>query len=156
MGKSFVIDTAPCKCKYGTTPGKLKVNSHKLVVMNHGDGKMATSLELQNAFYPPGFGSCKRYSPYIKPCVPNVIKWSNLFDHMRLPGNAHPLLSDSKGTCALGGPDCIEILSDGQIEVPGPRHVKNATAEHQQELDPAGDLSTTGKYDKATVQKAKL
>jgi hypothetical protein len=65
---------------------------------------------------------------------------------MRLPGKAYPLMPDSKATCALSGVECIDITFHGQIEIPGPLHLKNATAEHSQELDPAGDLCEEEKY----------
>jgi hypothetical protein len=140
MGKNFIIDTAVCICKFGTAPGRLKVSSHRLATLNHGDKKMATSNELQNTFYPPAFGTCTYNSPYTRPCAPAIVKWSNVYKGMRLPGNAYPLMPDSKATCAMSGIECIDITFHGQLEIPGPLHVKNATAEHQTELDPAGEL----------------
>jgi hypothetical protein len=138
MGKNFIIDTAVCICKFGTAPGRLKVNSHQLVTLNHGDKKMATSNELQNTFYPPAFGSCTRNSPFTHPCEPVIVRWSNVYKGMRLPGNAYPLMPDSKATCAASGVECIEITFHGQIDIPIPPHMKNATAEHLADLDPAG------------------
>jgi hypothetical protein len=151
MGKHFIIDTALCMCKFGTAPGRLKVNSHKLMVLNHGDKKIATSLELQNAFYPPGFGTCTCNSPFTRPCVPSIIQWSNVYKRMRLPGNAYPLMPDSKAACAICGAECIDITFHGQMELLGALHIKNATAEHQSDLDPAGRLSQEEEYN-ITVQ----
>jgi len=152
MGKQFIIDTAVCMCKFGTSPGMLKVNSHNLVILNHNNRKIATSRELMNTFYPPGFGTCKSSSPYTKPCVPNIINWSNVYKGMRVQRNSYPLMPDSKATCAISGVECIDIMFHGQIEIPGPLHIKNATGEHQQELDPAGSLKQEEEI-KITVQK---
>jgi hypothetical protein len=138
MEKNFIIDSAICMCKFGTAPGRLKVNSHRLVVLNHSDKKIATSNELQNTFYPPAFGTCTYNSPYTKPCAPVIVKWSNVYKGMRLPGNACPLMPDSKATCSMSGVECIEITFHGQIDVPTPPHVKNATEEHRSDLDPMG------------------
>jgi hypothetical protein len=141
MKKYFITDGAPCICKFGTAPGMLKVNSHRLMVINHADKKIATSQELQNTFYPPAFGSCTFYSPFIRPCSPVVIQWSDFYKKMRIQGNAYPLMPESKATCAVCGAPCIDITFHGQIEIPGPLHIKNATTEHQTDLDPAGSLS---------------
>lgn len=141
MGKNFIIDSAVCMCKFGTAPGRLKANSHRLMVLNHGNSRIATSNELQNTFYPPAFGACTCNSPYTRPCAPVIVKWSNVYRGMRLPGNAYPLMPDSKATCSMSGVECIEITFHGQMEIPGALHVKNATAQHQSELDPAGRLN---------------
>ena len=53
MGKKFIADGAPCMCKFGSAPGRLKVVSHQLIRINHSDKKIATSAELGNPFYPP-------------------------------------------------------------------------------------------------------
>jgi len=150
MEKQFIIDTAVCVCKFGTTPGRLKVNSHNLVVMNHGNRKIATSRDLQNTFYPPGFGSCSYGGK--RPCSPMVTQWSNVYKGMRLPGNAYPLMPDSKATCSVSNTPCIDITFHGQIEIPGPLQIQNATAEHQSDLDPAGRLSQEEEID-ITVQQ---
>lgn len=140
MGKLFINDGAECRCKFGSAPGKLKVSSQNKLIINAGN-KIATSKELQNTFYPPAFGTCNYNSPFTKKCCPSVIKWSSLYKSMRLPGNAYPLLPESKATCAIAGTECIEITDPGQIEVLGESHTKNATAEHQGELDPVGNIN---------------
>lgn len=139
MGKLFIIDGAQCICKFGTAPGLLKVNSHQLLVVNHNSRKIATSQELQNTFYPPAFTSCTYNSPYIKACMPAIIQWTDFYKKMRVNGNAYPLLPESKATCAVCGVPCIEIVNHGQIEIPLPANSKNATIEHQTDMDPSGD-----------------
>ena len=150
MKKNFIIDTAVCMCKFGTVPGRLKVSSHKLVVLNHGSKKIATSRDLQNTFYPPGFGACN--FGQTRPCSPMVTQWLNVYKGMRLPGKAYPLMPDSKATCAVSNVSCIDIIFHGQIAVPGPLHIKNATAEHQSDLDPVGRLNQEELVD-ITVQQ---
>jgi hypothetical protein len=136
MGKHYIVDGAKCTCKFGASPGMLKASSQKKVVINAGR-RMATSKELQNTFYPPGFGQCN-FSWPPKPCAPMITQWLNVFRFMRLPGGAFPLMPDSKGICAVSGTPCVEITDHGQIEIPGAAHAKNATAEHQSDLDPGG------------------
>jgi hypothetical protein len=136
MGKHYIIDGAICACKFGTAPGMLKVNSQQKVVLN-ANKKMATSKELQNTFYPPAFGTCK-FSYPSKPCAPAITQWLSVYQSMRLPGGAFPLMPDSKGICVVSGSPCVEFTKDGQIEIPGASHAKNATAEHQSDLDPVG------------------
>jgi hypothetical protein len=154
MKKHFIIDTAVCMCKFGTVTGLLKVISHNLMVLNHSNSKIATTMELGSPFYPPMFGVCKANWPP-RPCVPNIIKWSNPFKKMRLQGNAYPLMPDSKATCAMCGAECIDIMFHGQLEIPGPLHIQNATAEHQSELDPTSNLSQEEDYN-ITVQQITL
>lgn len=146
MGKLFIADQALCMCKFGTAPGKLKVSSQKRMFIN-ANKKIATSMELNNCFYPPGFLMCNfSYPP--QPCKVMVIRWSNLFTKMRVNGNAYPLMPDSKAVCALCGMECIEIVNEGQIEILGPSHTKNATAEHQADLDPVGEPMALGEQEK--------
>jgi hypothetical protein len=59
-------------------------------------------------------------------------------------------MPDSKGICAVSGIPCVEITADGQVEIPGVSHAKNATVEHQSDLDTAGNhlgLSETNEAD---------
>jgi hypothetical protein len=57
---------------------------------------------------------------------------------MRLPGNAYPLMPDSKATCALSGVECIDITFHGQMNMPLPPGMKSSTEEHRSDLDPMG------------------
>ena len=149
MGKKFIADGAPCMCKFGSAPGRLKVVSHQLIRINHSDKKIATSTELGNPFYPPAFGVCKASWPS-RPCVPAIVKWDHVYDHMRINRCSHPLLPESKGTCAACGTPCIDILDHGQIEELGRLQLRNASMEHQHDLNPVGEIKEE-KYD-ITVQ----
>lgn len=148
MGKLFIVDQAECICKYGTAPAKLKVSSHGLMFIN-ANKKIATSMDLENCFYPPAFATCKYSSPS-RPCKVMVTKWSNLYEKLRVAGNAYPLMPDSKATCAVAGKECIEIAKEGQIEILGKSQTKNTT-EHQADLDPMGDPMALGDEQKIIV-----
>jgi len=149
MGKLFITDQAQCMCKFGSSPGKLKVGSHELMFIN-ANKKIATSMDLNECFYPPGFGSCN-FSYPSRPCKVMVTKWSDLYEKMRVKGNAYPLLPESKATCQVAGKECIEITDEGQIEILGASHTKNATAEHQADLDPTGEPMALGEKGKISA-----
>ena len=55
MGKEFITDGAPYMCKYGSTPGRLMVISHQIMVINHSNKKIGTSMELGSPFYPDNY-----------------------------------------------------------------------------------------------------
>ena len=135
MSKEYAVEGAICMCKFGTTPGRLKVTDNNLLYMN---GKLtATTLTLGNVFQPPGFGACNAGFPS-RPCVPNVVQWSGFYDGMRVNGNTFPLTDSSKGTCVLGCPACIDFQTSGQIPIPGLPQIQNASLEHQFDIDPLG------------------
>lgn len=145
MGKLFITDKAKCMCKFGTAPGLLKVVGHELLYINK-NRKMATSKDLKECFYPPGFATCK-YSYPPRPCKVMVVKWTNPYKKMRVNRDAYPLMPDSKAVCAVAGSECIEIINEGQVEILGAAHANNATAEHQGDLDPMGDIGVLDKID---------
>ena len=151
MGKKFIADGAPCMCKFGTAPGRLKVISHQIMVINHSQKKIATSMELGSPFYPPMFAVCRANWPP-RPCSPAVIKWDNYYKGMRNNLLSNPLLPESKATCSVGGSQCIEIIHHGQFEMLGFPHLQSATAEHCADLDPVGSLSEVDKIE-ITVQQ---
>lgn len=138
MAKEFIVDGAPCMCKHGASPGKLKVSDNSFFMMN-GSKLSATTMTLGNAMYPPAFGVCKINPAVPKPCVPAITKWSGQFSGLKTSSGGYPLTDESKGTCGSGTPDCIQFMQTGQIPVPGPKQLAKATAEHQGELDPMGE-----------------
>lgn len=140
MGKLFITDQALCICKFGAAPGKLKVSRQNTVFIN-ANKKIATSLELGDCFYPPGFTVCN-FSYPSRPCKAIVTQWSGLFEKLRIAGGGYPLLPDSKAVCTISGSPCIEITFEGQVEMPGAPQAKNATSEHGNDLNPAGDSSS--------------
>jgi hypothetical protein len=95
-------------------------------------------MTLGNVFEAPGFGKCNVNPFFPKPCMPAVTEWSGAFKGLVTSYGGNPLTEESKGTCSQGCPGCIEIVQTGQVAIPGMRHVRRATAEHQGELDCAG------------------
>jgi hypothetical protein len=152
--KYYIVEGAQCTCKFGSAPGILLVNSQQKILLN-ANKKVATSNELQNTFQPPGFGTCK-FSYPSRPCAPVITQWMNVYQSMRLPGGAFPLMPDSKGTCAVCGSPCVEISDHGQVEIAGDSHVKNATAEHQTDLDTAGSTSGLPESDENDFDKVEF
>jgi hypothetical protein len=151
MSKNFIVDGAPCTCKYGTVPGLLKVISHQIMVVNHGNRKIATSMELGAPFYPPMFGVCKSTWPP-RQCSPAITQWDDVYKGMRINLLSNPLLPDSKATCSAGCPRCIDIVNHGQFQLLGLPHLQGATAEHQSELDPTGSLNEEERINISVIQ----
>lgn len=136
MGKEYIVQTAMCMCKFGAAPGILKVTDNKGVYMN---GKLtATTMTLGNVFNPPGFGVCKINPMFPKPCAPAITQWTGFYDGMTVNGNSNPLTDSSQGTCASGCPNCITFQMTGQISVPGLAQMKQASAVHQNDINPMG------------------
>lgn len=137
MADRFIVEGAFCTCKFGTTPARLLV-----LVPNHthmNGGKMiADTLNLGNVFYSPGFTMCNSTNPP-KPCIPAVTQWSGAFDKIKFNRTASPLLPSSKGSCALGCPNCIEFINEGQIAILGIEQIKQVASEFLGDMDPLGE-----------------
>jgi hypothetical protein len=140
MPKEFLVEGALCMCKFGASPGKLKVTDNTFFKAN-GNKLIATSQTLGNVFDPPGFGVCKVSPMTPKPCVPAIVQWSGFFPRLKMMTGAQPLTDESKGTCGSGIPECIEFSMTGQLPVPGVKDMQEATSEHQTELDPTGEAT---------------
>ena len=46
------------------------------------------------------------------------------------------MLEDSKATCSMGTPDCIEIINHGQIAEPSVQNFKRANPDVQNKINP--------------------
>lgn len=136
-GKEYIVDGAICICKYGTAPGRIKVENQRSAYMNSGK-PTATTLTLGNVFYPPAFAICKASWPP-RPCTPAVTLWQNAYMKLEIETGGYALTDQSKGTCAAGGPMCIDIVQTGQIPLPGSGQMLSATAALQSEMDPLGE-----------------
>lgn len=136
MNDKFIVEGAWCTCKFGSTPAQLLVLSPDHAHMN-GEKRIADTMNLGNVFQAPGFTMCNVTHPP-KPCVPALTRWDDAFDKIKINRAAFPLLPGSKGTCASGCPRCIEFINEGQIPMPGIGLMKQAAAEFQGDLDPAG------------------
>ena len=138
MAKEFIVEGAICQCKFGTTPGMLKIIDQQFAHIN-GQKLIATTMNLGNVFQPPGFTKCNINPIFPKPCVPAVTQWSGAFEKLKIRKAGAILTNESKGTCAMGCPDCIEFIQTGQIPLPGLPQMQQASAEFQGDLDPMGE-----------------
>jgi hypothetical protein len=88
------------------------------------------------------FGKCKKQpagNDYL-PCQAVITKWGGFFEEMTLSNKGKPLLEDSKGTCPMGAPDCIEITKHGQVTEPGEQNFKNANPMVHNLINPMVDV----------------
>jgi len=113
--KHLVCDGALCKCKYGTIPDKLKVLTHQKEYINDAKGTKkltASTKDINATFEKNTFGNCAKQNN--KPCQAIVTEWKDFYDKITLTHKGKVLTEDSKATCPIGGPDCIEITFHGQ------------------------------------------
>jgi hypothetical protein len=139
--KHLVCQGAVCKCKYGTAPDNLKVLTHTKEYLNDPDGtqKLAVSTKDTGATFEKNtFGSCSKQNN--RACKAIVSEWKGFYPKIKLTHGGHVLLEDSKGTCPVGGPDCIEIISHGQTSQLSQQHIDNADKGVMAQLYPFGTL----------------
>lgn len=139
--KHFVCQGAICKCKYGTAPDKLKVLTHTKEYINDpkGEKKLTASTKDINATFEKNtFGSCGKQNN--KPCQAIVTEWKGFYEMHTLTHGGKVLLEDSKATCPVGGPDCIEIIFHGQVAEISQKNMDNAEKEILAHLYTSGGL----------------
>ena len=127
--KHLVCHGALCKCQFGTAPDKLVVLTQKKIYINDeksSEKLVATTMELGPTFEKKTFGTCAMTN---SSCVPNITLWDGFYDKVTLPNQGNPLLEDSKGTCAIGGTPCVEILFHGQVAEATPVNEQNTDEE---------------------------
>ncbi|MFP3593127.1 DUF4280 domain-containing protein [Chryseobacterium sp. SIMBA_038] len=126
--KHLVCQGATCKCKFGTTPDKLKVKTQSKRYINDKDGKeklTATHKDIGKTFEKNTFGSCAKMNN--NPCQAVVTEWSGYYEKIVIEDNkGKVLLEDSKATCPIGGKDCIDIINHGQTSEITSQNFKNA------------------------------
>ena len=132
--KHFVVQGAVCKCKFSEDPSKtdkIKVKSHKKHFGNDKEGSeklLATTKEIGQTLEKNTFGKCKKQPAgnSFLPCQAQITKWSGFYEKVTLSNQGKILLENSKATCPMGAPDCIEITDHGQTAEPGEQNFKNA------------------------------
>lgn len=132
--KHFVVQGAVCKCKFSedtSKTDKIKVKSHKKHFGNDKDGSeklIATTKEIGQTLEKNTFGKCKKQPAgnSFLPCQAVITKWSGFYEKVTLSNQGKILLENSKATCPMGAPDCIEITDHGQTAEPGEQNFKNA------------------------------
>ncbi|MDM1409101.1 DUF4280 domain-containing protein [Myroides sp. DF42-4-2] len=140
--RHLVCQGAICSCNFGTTPDKLVVKTQSRRYINDKDGAdklMATDKDLGTTFEKNTFGSCSQMRN--KPCQVTITEWSGFYDKITLEDNGgKPLLEDSKGSCPIGGKDCVVITFHGQTAEVTQKNVDKADKEVLTELCPLVDL----------------
>ncbi len=140
--KFIVVQGAVCKCRFGTTPDKLKVLSHKKEYANDRDAAqklIVTTKEIGAATLEKNtFGSCAKMNN--NPCKPVITEWEDFYKDIILSNGGSMLLEDSKATCIVAGSSCIEIVDHGQITELSLQNFINADSEIQSQLNPLVDI----------------
>jgi len=141
--KHVVVQGATCKCKFSEEPktDKLKVKSQSKHYANDKDGAeklIATTKEIGQTLEKNTFGKCKKQpvGNTFLPCQAQITKWSGFYEKVTLSNQGKILLEDSKATCPMGAPDCIEITNHGQIAEPTKQNFKNANPDVQNKINP--------------------
>lgn len=141
--KHIVVQGATVKCKFSVEPklDKLKVKTQKKHYANDKEGAeklIATTKEIGQTLEKNTFGKCKKQptgSDYL-PCKAVITKWSGFYDKVTLSNQGKILTEDSKATCPMGAPDCIEITNHGQIAEPSKQNFKNSNPDVQNKINP--------------------
>jgi hypothetical protein len=139
--KHLVCDGAICKCKYGAAPDKLKVLTHKKEYINDPKGNKkltASTKDINTTFEKNTFGPCSKQNNM--PCQVIVIEWKSFYDKITLTHGGKVLTEDSKATCPIGGPGCIEIIFHGQVAEISQKNMDNADDAVLAHLYPLGNL----------------
>ncbi|MFI8606057.1 DUF4280 domain-containing protein [Cellulophaga baltica] len=142
--KHLVCQGAICKCQFGVTPDNLKVLTQQKIYINDDKSSkklVASTMDLGLTFEKNTFGTCAKMGSPPPPCVPNIIQWDGFYDKVTLPNRGNPLLEDSKGTCAIAGTPCIEILFHGQVAEPSQQNVENTDDEVIPLISGIGDFN---------------
>ncbi len=150
--KHVAVDGATLKCKCSVAPqtDKLKVLSQSKDYANDKEGSeklIATDKELGQTLEKNTFGNCKMQptgNSYL-PCQAVITKWSGVYEKITLSNKGKALLEDSKATCPIGGPDCIEITNHGQKTSGSSQNAKNANKEVQAQLNPLVNIADMDK-----------
>lgn len=146
--KHVVVQGATLKCKFSVEPklDTLKVKTHSKHYANDKDAEsklIATDKEIGQTLEKNTFGKCKMQpngSGDYLPCQAVITKWSGFYEKVTLSNEGKILLEDSKGTCPIGGTDCIEVDKHGQKAELDKQNLKNAKSEVLKQINPMVDV----------------
>ncbi|WP_433829343.1 DUF4280 domain-containing protein [Flavobacterium anhuiense] len=149
--KHIVVQGAILKCKFSVEPKTdiLKVKSQNKHYANDKDAEkklIATDKEIGQTLEKNTFGKCKMQpngSGDFLPCHASITKWSAFYEKVTLSNQGKILLEDSKGTCPVGGPDCIEVDKHGQKAEASKQNAKKAKPQVNNQINP---LVNTAKF----------
>ena len=150
--KAIVVDGATVKCQFSVAPqtDTLKVLSQSKHYANEKSAEkklIANDKDIGQTLEKNTFGNCKMQptgNSYL-PCQAVITKWSGAYENTTLSNKGKALLEDSKATCPIGGPDCIEITLHGQKTSGSSQNTKNANKDIQAQLNPLVNLNDMGK-----------
>jgi len=148
--KHIVVQGATLKCKFSVDPKTdiLKVKSQEKHYANDKDAEkklIATDKEIGQTLEKNTFGKCKMQpngSGDFLPCQASITKWSGFYEKVTLSNQGKILVEDSKGTCPIGGPDCIEVDKHGQKAEAGKQNFKEADPEIHSQINPMVDMGS--------------
>lgn len=148
--KHIVVQGATLKCKFSVDPKTdiLKVKSQEKHYANDKDAEkklIATDKEIGQTLEKNTFGKCKMQpngSGDFLPCQASITKWSGFYEKVTLSNQGKILVEDSKGTCPIGGPDCIEVDKHGQKAEVGKQNFKEADPEMHSQINPMVDMGS--------------
>ena len=147
--KHIVVQGATVKCKFSVEPklDKLKVKTQSKHYANDKDAAdklIATDNDIGQTLEKNTFGKCKMQpngSGDFLPCQAVITKWSGFYEKVTLSNQGKILLEDSKGTCPIGGPDCILIDNHGQKAEVSEQNVKKANPQVNSQINPLVDVT---------------
>jgi len=131
--KHVVVNGATCQCKFSAEPitDILEVKSQSKHFANDKDASkklIATTKDIGQTLKANTFGKCTKQpsgNDYL-PCQAIITEWSHFYDKVTLSNQGKILIEDSKATCPIGGPDCIEIKGHGQKAEISREQLRNA------------------------------
>lgn len=149
----MVVQGAICKCTLSVEPKTdlLKVKTHSKHFANEKatDRKfLATTKETGKTLEKNTFGKCKNQplpNNDYNICMVDIIEWKDFYEKVTLSNDGKILLEDSKATCKMGIPNCIEIIDHGQIAEPSEQNFKKANPDVQNKINPLLNLNDAGK-----------
>jgi hypothetical protein len=154
--KHVVVHGATCKCKFSVDPQTdillVKSQSKHFANDKGADKKLiASTKELGQTLQKNTFGNCKLQPTgnSFKPCQAVITKWSKFYEKVTLSNQGKILVEDSKATCPIGGPDCIEITKHGQKAEVGKQQMRKADSDILKQINPflnSEDLEEISSY----------
>ncbi|MCV9926939.1 DUF4280 domain-containing protein [Flavobacterium sp. LS1R49] len=146
--KHIVVQGATVKCKFSVEPKTdlLKVKSQDKHYANDKDAAkklIGSTKDIGQTLEKNTFGKCKKQpagNDYL-PCQAQITKWSGFYDKITLSNQGKILLEDSKGTCPMGAPDCIEVTKHGQKAEAGEQNFKEADPEVHSQINPMVNMA---------------
>lgn len=145
--KHGVVDGATLQCKFSESPQTdiLKVKTQKKVFVNDKDGNkkfIATDKDIGKTLEKNSFGKCtlQPTSSGNLPCQAVITAWLEPYKVVTLEENGGKiLLEDSKATCPIGGPGCIEIKKHGQKNIGSKQDSRKSNDDKVTAVNPIAD-----------------